>query len=120
MPYGAYDVRTDIQRVYNCLHSRRLFDASMRNAADLRRQHRMHMWQNSCSRRGMSSLSDITRRQALIELLATKDPFDAQRRHQVVIEGRPDRHDQVLRLASVYIQAKLLEMRAANMPHRRH
>jgi len=55
--------------------------------------------------------SDLARRQALIELLAKSDPFDAQRRHRLVLEGRPDRHSEVLRLASIYIQTKLLEMR---------
>jgi hypothetical protein len=55
--------------------------------------------------------SDLARRQALIELLAKSDPFDAQRRHRLVFEGRPDRHSVVLRLAAIYIQTKLLEMR---------
>jgi hypothetical protein len=60
---------------------------------------------------GMGVHSDMARRQALIELLAKSDPFDAQRRHRLVLEGRPDRHTVVLRLAAVYIQTKLLEMR---------
>ena len=58
----------------------------------------------------MSAHSDLVRRQALIELLAKSDPFDAQRRHHLVLEGRPDRHNEVLRLASIYIQTKLLDI----------
>jgi hypothetical protein len=59
----------------------------------------------------MVTISDIHRREALCELLSMRDPFDALRGHRLVLEGRPDRHDQLPRLAAVYTQAKLSELR---------
>jgi hypothetical protein len=59
----------------------------------------------------MVTLSDIHRREALCELLSLRDEFDALRSHRLVLEGRTDRHNQLPRLASVYMQARLNELR---------
>jgi hypothetical protein len=59
----------------------------------------------------MVTISDVHRREALCELLSMHDAFDALRGHRLVLEGRPDRHNQLPRLASVYMQAKLNELR---------
>lgn len=59
----------------------------------------------------MSTHADLERRLAMIELLSRPDPFDALRIHRRVLEGRADRHTQLPRLASAYVQGRLLEMR---------
>lgn len=59
----------------------------------------------------MNMTPDLERRQALIELLAQPEASDQFRRHRVLLEGRPDRHEQLPRLASAYVQAKLVELR---------
>jgi hypothetical protein len=55
--------------------------------------------------------SDIARRLALYELLTTPDPPDMHRGHVPRLEGKPDRHQLVPRLAAAFVQSKLLEMR---------
>ena len=52
---------------------------------------------------------DLQRRQALIELLAIPDSFDALRTHRLTLPGKPDRYERVPQLTAVFIQAKLLE-----------
>ena len=59
---------------------------------------------------GMTTQGDIHRREALCELVRMRDPFDAQRRHRVVCEGRPDRHAQIPRLAAIHIQTRMIEL----------
>ena len=59
----------------------------------------------------MVTILDIHRREALCELLSLRDPFDALRGHRLVLEGRADRHNQLPRLASIYMQSKLGELR---------
>ena len=65
---------------------------------------------------GMARLSDLGRRQALCEILAKPDRFDSLRRSRLVVEGDPNRHAQVARLALTYIQNKLLEMHGQPFP----
>jgi hypothetical protein len=60
---------------------------------------------------GSSVESNIARRLALYELLTTPDPPDLHRGHVQTLEGKPDRHQLVPRLAAAFVQAKLLEMR---------
>jgi len=48
---------------------------------------------------------------ALCELLTTPDPPDLHRGHVARLEGKPDRHQIVPRLAAAFVQSKLLEMR---------
>ena len=59
----------------------------------------------------MGSNSTLERREALCELLARRDPIDEHRRHRHVLDGRPDRYDQIPRLVSTYVQDKLLTLR---------
>jgi hypothetical protein len=59
----------------------------------------------------MNMAPDMERRRALVELLARPEALDQRRRHRLILEGRPDRHQQLPRLASAYVQAKLLELR---------
>jgi hypothetical protein len=54
---------------------------------------------------------EMARRQALAELLALPDSPDLRRGFRITVEGRPDRYDQLPYLASVFVQAKLLELR---------
>jgi hypothetical protein len=54
---------------------------------------------------------DIERRLAIAELLAQPDPPELHRRgHRVRLEGKPERFDLVPRLASAFVQAKLLAL----------
>ena len=54
---------------------------------------------------------DVQRREALCELLTLRDSFDELRRHRTVLDGSPDRHQQIPRLVAAYIQTKLTELR---------
>jgi hypothetical protein len=56
----------------------------------------------------MATQTEIERRQALIELMARPDEAPLRRGHRLVLEGRPDRHQQCARLAAAYVQATLL------------
>jgi hypothetical protein len=53
---------------------------------------------------------------ALCELLTTPDPPDLHRGHVPRLEGKPDRHQIVPRLAAAFVQSKLLEMRERIFP----
>ena len=61
----------------------------------------------------MGSCFTTERQDAICELLARHDPIDEHRRHRHVLDGRPDRHNQIPRLALTYIQGKLLALREA-------
>ena len=63
----------------------------------------------------MDFISDIERRQALVELLAKSDPIDAHRRHRRVFEGREDRYRLLPYLAGAYVQTRLVEWRERAM-----
>jgi len=54
---------------------------------------------------------DIERREAVYKLLTLPDPPELRRRHRHVLEGTPERHLLVPKLAAAFIQAKLLELR---------
>jgi hypothetical protein len=54
--------------------------------------------------------SDLVRRQALYELLAEPDPPELHRGFVLRLEGKPDRHAQLPRLAATFVQARLLEV----------
>ena len=61
----------------------------------------------------MSQLaSDISRRQALYELLTTPDPPDLHRGFVLRLEGKPDRHQLLQQLADAFVRAKLMEIQA--------
>lgn len=51
----------------------------------------------------------IVRQQALIDLLSIHDADDVRRTHHPTLEGKPDRHTIIPRLASTFIQRHLLE-----------
>ena len=54
---------------------------------------------------------DIERRLAIAELLTQPDPPELHHRgHRVRLEGKPERFDLVPRLASAFVQAKLLAL----------
>ncbi len=55
--------------------------------------------------------SNLVRRQALYELLATPDPPDLHRGFVRRLDGKPDRHAQLPMLAARFVQARLLEIR---------
>ena len=46
----------------------------------------------------------LRRRQALVELLSLPDSPDLRRGHHLTVEGRPNRHEVVAELASIFIQ----------------
>jgi hypothetical protein len=54
----------------------------------------------------------IARRLAIRELLARPDPPDLHRGSVLRLEGKPDRHEQLPRLATAFARAKLREFRA--------
>jgi hypothetical protein len=55
--------------------------------------------------------ADLSRRQALYELLAIPDPPDIHRGHVLRFQGKPGRHRLLPQLAAAFVQAKLLEIR---------
>ena len=71
----------------------------------------MPLGRNVAPCRAMVTISDIQRREAVCELLSMPDPFDALRRHRLVLEGRPDRYDQIPQITAVYVQTKLSGLR---------
>lgn len=55
---------------------------------------------------------DIDRRVALCQLLALPDPPELHRGSQPRLDGKPDRHQQLLpRLAEAFARGKMLEFR---------
>jgi hypothetical protein len=54
--------------------------------------------------------SDIERRLAIVDLMSRPDGPELHRGHRLILEGKADRYRLVPRLASVFIQAKLLEL----------
>jgi hypothetical protein len=54
--------------------------------------------------------ADLSRRQALYELLAIPDPPDIHRGHVLRFQGKPERHRLLPQLAAAFVQAKLLEI----------
>jgi hypothetical protein len=54
--------------------------------------------------------SNIERRLAIVDLLSRPDSPDLHRGHRLILEGKADRYRIVPQLASVFIQAKLLEL----------
>ena len=54
---------------------------------------------------------DIARRLAIVDLLSRPDGPELHRGHRLILEGKADRYRLVPQLASVFIQAKLLELR---------
>jgi hypothetical protein len=54
---------------------------------------------------------DADRRQALSALLAEPDPPELHRGSKLRLEGKPDRFQQLGRLANAWVQMKLVQVR---------
>jgi len=54
--------------------------------------------------------SDIERRLAIVDLLSRPDGPELRRGHRLILEGKDDHYQLVPQLASVFIQARLLEL----------
>jgi hypothetical protein len=58
---------------------------------------------------------ELERRQALMELMETRDEFDNLRRHRMTFEGDPDRFTTLIpHVMSAFVQGRLLELEHRN------
>jgi hypothetical protein len=55
--------------------------------------------------------ADIERRQAIVDLLSIPDGPYLRRSHRLTLAGKPERFELVPRLAAIFVQQKLLDLR---------